>query len=86
MDTDEGFVEFVSARWTRLYRTAYLLTADARAAEDLLQGAMEKTFSRWQRVSRMEAPEAYVRKVMVNAVISAGRRPGRRRSLRGCAG
>ena len=76
MDSNHDFVEFVSARWTRLFRTAYLLTADARAAEDLLQGALEKTYSRWPRVSRMEAPEAYVRKVMVNAVISAGRRPG----------
>ena len=76
MDADERFVEFVSARWTRLYRTAYLLTADASAAEDLLQTAMEKIYARWPKVCRMEAPEAYVRKLMVNAVISARRRPG----------
>jgi RNA polymerase sigma-70 factor (sigma-E family) len=77
MDPDETFVEFVSARWTRLYRMAYLMTsADPAAAEDLLQTAMEKTYARWSRVSRMEAPEAYVRTVMVNAVISARRRPG----------
>ena len=72
----DDFVEFVSARRTRLFRTAYLLTADAAAAEDLLQTAMEKTYARWSRVSRMDAPEAYVRKLMVNAVISARRRPG----------
>jgi RNA polymerase sigma-70 factor (sigma-E family) len=77
MDADESFVAFVSARWARLYRVAYLLTAeDAAGAEDLLQGAMEKTYARWPRVCRMEAPEAYVRKMMVNAVISARRRPG----------
>jgi RNA polymerase sigma-70 factor (sigma-E family) len=76
MDADEGFVGFVAARWTRLYRTAYLLTTDPSAAEDLLQTALEKTYARWPRVSRMEAPEAYVRRVMVNAVISARRRPG----------
>jgi RNA polymerase sigma-70 factor (sigma-E family) len=76
MDADEDFVEFVSARWTRFHRTAYLLTADPAAAEDLLQTAMEKTYSRWPKVSRMEAPDGYVRKVMVNAVISARRRPG----------
>ena len=76
MDADEGFVEFVSARWTRLLRMSYLLTSDAAAAEDLLQTAMEKTYARWSKVSRMEAPEAYVRKLMVNAVISTRRRPG----------
>src|SRR5262245_12840505 len=77
MDADEGFVEFVSARWTRLYRMAFVLTAgDAATAEDLLQGAMEKTFARWPRVGRMESPEAYVRKLMVNALISGRRRPG----------
>ena len=52
MDADESFVEFVSARWTRLFRLAYLLTADEVAAEDLLQTAMEKTYARWPRVSR----------------------------------
>ncbi|RYP83260.1 SigE family RNA polymerase sigma factor [Nocardioides guangzhouensis] len=79
MDADDGFDEFVSARWSRLYRTAYLLCAeDPAAAEDLLQGAMEKTFARWPRVSRMEAPEAYVRKLMVNAMISGWRRRGSR--------
>jgi RNA polymerase sigma-70 factor (sigma-E family) len=79
MDADEGFVDFVLTRWSRLYRMAYLLTADEAAAEDLLQNAMEKTYARWPRVSRMEAPEAYVRKLMMNAVISAARRHGRRR-------
>jgi RNA polymerase sigma-70 factor (sigma-E family) len=79
MDEDERFVEFVSARRTRLFRLAYLLTADASAAEDLLQTAMEKTYARWPKVRRMEAPDAYVRKLMVNAVVSARRRPGYRR-------
>jgi len=76
MDPNEGFVEFVSVRWQRLYRLAYLLTGDAAAAEDLLQSALEKTCARWPRVQRMEAPEAYVRKLMVNGMISAQRRPG----------
>src|SRR5262245_60457567 len=77
MDADDSFVEFVSASWTRLFRMAYLLAAeDQAAAEDLLQTAMEKTYARWSRVSRMEAPEAYVRKVMVNTIISRWRRPG----------
>jgi RNA polymerase sigma-70 factor (sigma-E family) len=75
MGVDDGFIDFVSARWSRLLRLAYLLTGDQANAEDLLQTAMERTYAHWGRVSRMEAPEAYVRKLMVNAVISARRRP-----------
>jgi RNA polymerase sigma-70 factor (sigma-E family) len=84
LDADADFVDFVSARWPRLCRMAYLLTGgDECAAEDLLQGAMEQTYARWTRVRRMEAPEAYIRRVMVNAMISERRRPGwRRESLR----
>ena len=78
MSTDEDFVEFVSARWARLYRTACVLTVDPATAEDVLQIAMEKTYQRWHRVRRMDDPAAYVRKVMVNAAISSGRRPWRR--------
>ena len=78
---DGSFVDFVSARWSRLFRLAYLLTGDRASAEDLLQTAMEKTFAKWPRVSRMEAPEAYVRTLMVNALISARRRPGSRREV-----
>ena len=79
MDADVDFDGFVSARWVRLYRLAYLLTTDEAAAEDLLQTAMEKTFARWPQVARMDSPEAYVRTLMVNAVISDSRRPARRR-------
>ena len=77
MGTDEGFVEFVSARWARLYRTACLVTLDPATAEDALQIAMEKTYLRWHRVRRMDDPAAYVRKVMVNAAVSARRPPWR---------
>jgi RNA polymerase sigma-70 factor (sigma-E family) len=77
---DDDFVEFVSGTWARFYRIAYLLAAEDRAAaEDLLQTAMEKTYARWPKVRRMEHPEAYVRRIMVNALISRWRRPGRDR-------
>ena len=78
MSTDEDFVEFVSARWARLYRTACVLTLDRATAEDVLQIAMERTYLRWHRVRRMDDPGAYVRKVMVNAAISSRQRPWRR--------
>ena len=78
MSTDEDFVEFVSARWERLYRTACVLTLDQATAEDVLQIAMEKAYLRRHRVRRMDDPAAYVRKVMVNVAISSSQRPWRR--------
>ena len=59
----EEFEAFVAARSGRLLRTAYLLTRDQGKAEDLLQTALAKTWLAW---SRVDEPEAYVRKVLVN--------------------
>lgn len=58
---DPGFVEFVAARSAALFRTAVLIVGDRHAAEDLVQGALERAYRHWDRVARMEAPEAYRR-------------------------
>ena len=67
------FDDFVAARGSALLRTAYLLTADAAAAEDLLQDTLVRAWSRWSRVRRADAPEAYVRRMLVNTSISRWR-------------
>lgn len=67
------FDDFVAARGSALLRTAHLLTADAAAAEDLLQDTLVRAWSRWSRVRRADAPEAYVRRMLVNASISRWR-------------
>ncbi|MCM4079187.1 SigE family RNA polymerase sigma factor [Paractinoplanes hotanensis] len=71
---DDGFRAFVEQQWGPLVRVAYLLTGDRGYAEDLVQAALEKTHRKWARVSRMEAPVAYVRKAMVNTATSWRRR------------
>ena len=55
------FEEFVAARSTALWRSAYLLTGDAHKAEDLLQTALVKAWRRWDSIARREAQESYVR-------------------------
>lgn len=59
-----GFREFVVARSPALLRTAWMLTGDHVAAEDLLQTALARTWPHWARVAEGH-PDAYVRKVMV---------------------
>ena len=62
----EGFAQFVEARERALQRTAYLLTGDWALAEDLVQTALARAWPRWERITRRDDPEIYVRKVLVN--------------------
>lgn len=77
MDRNDSFREFVAGHQQALMRTAYLLTGDAHQAEDLLQSVLLKVLRRWSRLSRVEHPEAYVRKALLNQHISWRRRRGR---------
>ncbi len=71
-----SYEEFVRARSGALYRTAYGLTGTRADAEDLLQVTLVKVYLSWGKVRRARSPEAYSRRVLVNAFLS-GRRPGR---------
>ncbi|MEU8982652.1 SigE family RNA polymerase sigma factor [Streptomyces sp. NPDC048309] len=64
---DEEFQSFVIGRWPRLMRTAFLLTGEQHAAEDLVQSTLEQVYVAWRRVGAADDPEAYVRRVMINA-------------------
>lgn len=65
-DAEAEFRDFVQSRWQPLLRTAYLLTGDHGRAEELLQTALVRTHRHWRRIERADAPEVYVRKVLVN--------------------
>jgi RNA polymerase sigma-70 factor (sigma-E family) len=71
---EESFHAYVSARRGALLRSAYLLTGDHHAAEDLVQTALFKTAMRWRRVAAGGDPEPYVRRVLYNEHVSAWRR------------
>ena len=71
--SEDGFAEFARSRWGRLVRLAYSLTLDLGRAEDLVQESLAKLWFQWPKV-RDGAPEAYVRRTIVNGAISASRR------------
>lgn len=73
-DGGESFDSFVHGRSPALLRTAWLLTGNEAAAHDLVQTALLKTWARWRQVVAKDAPEAYVRRVMVTTSVSWGRR------------
>lgn len=64
---NDEFQSFVVGRWPRLMRTAFLLTGEQHAAEDLVQSTLERVYAAWRRVGAADDPEAYVRRVMINA-------------------
>lgn len=77
---EREFHDFVVARSGTLAGLARLLTADADAAEDLLQVVLLRAWRSWRRVRQAESPEAYIRKIMVNAAVSGWRRRWRAES------
>ena len=76
--TEDDFRDFVTARWSALLRTAYLLTGDRDRAEDLVQSALVRAHRHWSRIRRDGAGEAYVRKTMTNLNTDWWRRLGSR--------
>ncbi|WP_395106609.1 SigE family RNA polymerase sigma factor [Actinomadura sp. SCN-SB] len=70
----EEFRDYVAARGPALMRAALQLTGDRAEAEDLLQAALAKTYSAWDRIEDRAAVDGYVRRAMVNTRISWWRR------------
>lgn len=63
----DGFRAFVEARSSALLRSGWLLTGDWPSAEDLVQTALAAAWPRWGSLD--QAPELYVRKIMVNTFL-----------------
>lgn len=79
--TGEGHVDFdafVAARGAHLVRTARRLLRDPHDAEDLVQDVLVKAHQHWATICSRENPEAYLRRMIVNAVTSFWRRAVRR--------
>jgi RNA polymerase sigma-70 factor (sigma-E family) len=77
--TDEAaFSAYVAARRPQLFRTACVLCGDPHRAEDVVQDALVRLYAAWDRVSRMDNIDGYVRRIVINANYSDRRRPWRR--------
>lgn len=81
MQTETGFAGFVRVNTPALLRTAYLLTGNSVAAEELVQDTLVHLYPRWARVEAADVPLAYVRRSLANAFVTQKRRPGSSREL-----
>jgi len=71
---DSSFEQFAAETAARLYRTAWLLTGDAHAAEDLVQESLARVYVKWRDRTPIDNPVGYTRTVLLRQFISGRRR------------
>lgn len=72
---EQGEIEaYVEGAMPRLVGLAYAMTGSKADAEDLVQDTLATVITKWSRVSQAEHVDAYVRRTMVNTLISKKRR------------
>src|SRR2546422_4605368 len=71
------FGEYVVRQRPALMRFATVLTCRTWLAEDVVSDVLCRAFERWDRISGMAEPHAYVRRMVVNEYLSWHRRFGR---------
>jgi RNA polymerase sigma-70 factor (sigma-E family) len=72
------FEEFLAARLDPLLRYATVVTCNPHLAQDIVQDVLLRAQSRWRRIGAMDAPEQYVRRMILNEFLSWRRRPAAR--------
>jgi RNA polymerase sigma-70 factor (sigma-E family) len=82
----ETFEQFASRRLTALLRYATALTCDPDLAQDVVQDVLVRTQQRWSRIGVMDAPAAYVKRMVTNEYLSWRRRKAVREVAVGRAG
>lgn len=73
-EAPDGFEQYVRGRATPLLRFAYLISHDRQLAEDLVQEALTRAYRAWHRIERLEQPDLYVRRIVLNQMLSWRRR------------
>ena len=75
---EAAFDSFFDETWPRLQSQAYVLTGSHEQSQDLTQEALLRTWKSWERVSVLDNPEAWTRKVLHNLCISSWRKSQRK--------
>lgn len=71
------FAEYVVRQRPGLMRFATVLTCQTWLADDLVSDVLGRAFERWDRISKVAEPNAYVRRMVVNEYMSWHRRLAR---------
>ena len=74
MGVEDEYASFYRAEFAHVVRTSYLIVHDLERAEDVAQEAFIQLFAHWNKVSRYERPEAWVRRVAIRIASRSVRR------------
>ncbi|HEV2633892.1 MAG TPA: SigE family RNA polymerase sigma factor [Actinocrinis sp.] len=72
---DADFTEYVQSKTPWLRRVAFLLCRDWHRADDLVQSAFLRLYLNWDKASRAENFDGYVRTILVNLYLSEQKTP-----------
>jgi RNA polymerase sigma-70 factor (sigma-E family) len=72
--SNSDFIGFMRDRQQPLLRFAMVLTGDPRLAEDIVCDVLSRAWEKWARISAIEEPNAYLRRMIVNDFLSWRRR------------
>jgi RNA polymerase sigma factor (sigma-70 family) len=81
--TQDEYSSFFRAEFTHVVRTSYLIVHDRQRAEDVAQEAFIQLLAHWNKVTRYERPEAWVRRVAIRIASRSARRERLRHALEG---
>lgn len=77
MGDAEAYSDLYERRYAVLVGQVFVVTTDRGEAEEAVQEAFGRLWSRWSRISRYESPEAWVRRVALNIAMKRWRRARR---------
>ena len=69
-----GFEDLLKQRLPAVLRFAAALTGDRASAEDVVQEVLIRAHQRWDKIGRLDQPEMYIRKMIVNEFLSSRRK------------
>ena len=64
------FESWAADRLSALLGAARAMCGDRGTAEDVVQDVLAKVYTQWDRIEALDAPDAYVRRMLVNEVTS----------------
>ncbi|WP_427886547.1 SigE family RNA polymerase sigma factor [Kribbella sp. GL6] len=70
VESTHSYVDVVQASERRLLRLGVMLTGNEHTAEDLVQTVLARAHRKWVRISGLERPEAYLRRMVLNEFLS----------------
>jgi len=69
-----SFEDLLKQRLPAVLRFAAALTGDRASAEDVVQEVLIRAHQRWDKIGRLDQPEMYIRKMIVNEFLSSRRK------------